>query len=481
MRIAFDVSPLSHPRTGVGNYIRGSLAGLAEAAGGRARDRRLRADEPAGEEGDPCGARRASRSSPLQFLPFAHFWRQGWSRLGRPPVERFLGPIDVLHFSDWMYPPQRGGIRATTIHDLVPLRFPEWVQGRTRRMHGAKYRNAARTCDVVFANSAFTARDVVELLGVPEDGCGSRCREWTPSSRATARSAELGGDYVLTVATLEPRKNLETLVEAHALLGRDDLLLAVVGAEGWGEQPALDRPGIVRLGYVDDDELARLYRGAAVFVYPSRFEGFGMPVDRGDGVRRAGRRSSHESMDEACGDAAVRADPERSGRDRRGNRDGARPAGRARPARPRARRALLVERHGPGLPRRVPGGGLMRVGLDVSPLDQTRAGTARYIEGIDALEGIELVRLGHRGSGRTRDRRPRRVVVPGRASPRLARRERLDVLHCPTFRGPFHPRRCRSSSPFTTSPSCATQRRSTGGRGATAACASLGWRGRRAA
>ena len=68
--------------------------------------------------------------------------------------------------------------------------------------------------------------------------------------------AELGGPYVLTVATLEPRKNLAALVEAQALLGRDDLLLAVVGAEGWGEQPALDRLGIVRLGYVDDDELA---------------------------------------------------------------------------------------------------------------------------------------------------------------------------------------------------------------------------------
>ena len=65
-----------------------------------------------------------------------------------------------------MYPPQRGGIRSTMIHDLVPLRFPEWVQARTKRMHGAKYRNAARTCDVLFVNSVFTKGEVVELLGV---------------------------------------------------------------------------------------------------------------------------------------------------------------------------------------------------------------------------------------------------------------------------------------------------------------------------
>ena len=80
----------------------------------------------------------------------------------------------------------------------------------------------------------------------------------------------------------------------------------------------------------------------------------------------------------------------------------------------------------------------MRVGLDVSPLDQTRAGTARYIEGIDAIEGIELVRLGHRGSGRLATVYRDAWWYPV-ALPRLARRERLDVLHCPTFRGPISP------------------------------------------
>src|SRR6185437_11363022 len=90
-----------------------------------------------------------------------------WSRRGSPPLERFLGPFDVLHFSDWMYPPQAGGVRATTVHDLVPLRFPELVTPRTLEMHGEKYANAARTCDILFTNSAFTAGEVHELLDVP--------------------------------------------------------------------------------------------------------------------------------------------------------------------------------------------------------------------------------------------------------------------------------------------------------------------------
>ena len=313
MRIAFDVSPLSHPRSGIGNYLRGSLAGLAEAAAGEHDIVAFAPTSPQGKKAIPAALAGIPVEVRLRFLPFAHFWRQAWSRLGRPPVERFLGPVDVLHFSDWMYPPQRGGIRATTIHDLVPLRHPEWVQGRTRRMHSAKYRNAATTCDLVFTNSEYTKREVVELLRVPDE----RVRVAYPGVDARfspqGERAELGLPYVLTVATLEPRKNLGAAVEAFALLGRDDLMLAVVGAEGWGERPELDRPGIVRFGYVSDEELARLYRGASAFIYPSRFEGFGMPIAEAMGSGVPVVASSHPSLDEASGDAALRADPDDPG------------------------------------------------------------------------------------------------------------------------------------------------------------------------
>jgi alpha-1,3-rhamnosyl/mannosyltransferase len=144
-------------------------------------------------------------------------------------------------------------------------------------MHAAKYRDVRR-CDAVFANSAFTARDVVELLGVPSGRVHVACPGVDPIFRVEGAKADLGGPYVLSVATLEPRKNLGVLVEAFRLLAREDLRLAVVGAAGWGEQPGLDHPWISRLGFVDDDELARLYRGAAAFAYPSRFEGFGIPI-----------------------------------------------------------------------------------------------------------------------------------------------------------------------------------------------------------
>ena len=310
MRIVVDVSPLSHMRTGVGNYIRGSLAGIVEASAG--------ADEIVAFAPASARGKREIESAlagvgverRLPVLPAAHALRTAWSRTGAPSLERIVGPLDVFHFSDWMYPPQGGGLRSTMVHDLVPVHHPEWVHARTRRMHGAKYRHAAETCDVVIVNSRFTGDDVAETLGVDR----ARIHVAYPGVEAgfapQGERLDLDGRrYALTVATLEPRKNLSRLVEAYARLDSERLSLLVVGAAGWGDQPELDRPGIVRLGYTPRADLPRLYRGASVFVYPSLFEGFGMPVLEAMACGVPCVVSSHPSLDEACGDAALRADP----------------------------------------------------------------------------------------------------------------------------------------------------------------------------
>src|SRR6266508_5626941 len=272
MRVAVDVSPLSHQRSGVGAYLLSLLYGLVEngAEVVAFAPVSVRVKRQVEEALTGIGVERR-----LLVLPLAHAWRTAWSRLQRPAAERWLGRFDVLHFSDWMYPPQRGGVRATTIHDLVPLHYREWTQGRTVHMHGAKDRHAAQHAHLLVCISDYTARDVHERLGVEPVRTPVVYPAPARHYGAEGERTDLGRPYVLTVATLEPRKNLETLLAARLPEGH---ALAVVGAAGWGPQPSLDRPDVIRLGYVDDRELARRYRGAAVFAYPSRFEGFGIPI-----------------------------------------------------------------------------------------------------------------------------------------------------------------------------------------------------------
>ena len=294
MRIAYDVTPLSHPRTGVGNYILGALQGMAKAGDG---SHELVAFGPVSIRG-----RRLLDATladlPIErriaTVPFGHAVRTAWSRLGRPPAERFLGDLDVLHFTDWMVPPGRPRVRATMIHDLGPLRYPERLHPRTVRMHSATAR-AAIGCDVVFTNAEYTANDVVEQLGIPRERIQVAYPGVDARYQPGGERHEVGRPYVFTTATEDWRKNRGVVEVALKLLG-DELTLLSLGHGGHG--------------YVADDELPALYRGAAVFAYPSRFEGFGIPIIEAMACGVPCVVSSHPSLDEACGDATVRADPE---------------------------------------------------------------------------------------------------------------------------------------------------------------------------
>jgi glycosyltransferase involved in cell wall biosynthesis len=306
------VTPLSLPRTGIGNYVRGMVAGLVEASEGRHEIVAFAPTGPRGRRHVGAALAQIPVARRVWALPGAYYWRALWSRAGRPPVETVAGDLDVFHFSDWMYPAQRGGVRATTVHDLVPVHFPDLVHPRTYRLHTAKLADAVRTCDVIFTNSRFTADDLHERLGFSPERTVVAYPGIDPRFTPEGPRTDLGAPYVLAVATLEPRKNLSALVRAFENVRRDrpELVLAVAGADppGGAGAPPVAGEGVRRLGFVPDEELVRLYRGAEAVVYPSLYEGFGMPIVEALASRRPVVASDHPSLDEASGEVALRSD-----------------------------------------------------------------------------------------------------------------------------------------------------------------------------
>ena len=159
------------PAHRVGNYLRGSLRGLAEAA---RRTSTRSSPSPRSSMLSRNRLEEALAGHPGRAPP--HYASSLGTRLahalepaGLPTVERLAGPLDVFHFSDWMYPRQRGGAALDDRPRPHPAALPEWVHPRTRRQNLAKYAHAARTCDVIVTISSFTADDIAERLGFPRE------------------------------------------------------------------------------------------------------------------------------------------------------------------------------------------------------------------------------------------------------------------------------------------------------------------------
>src|SRR5205085_11723847 len=141
----------------------------------------------------------------------------------------------------------------------------------TRRYSAATLPRIVRSASAIIAVSEFTKREVIELLGTPTEKVHVVPNGVGEPFRSEGRRSE--GDYVLAVATLEPRKNLEKLVEAFGAAGLNGTELRIVGASGWGDV-SVDGERVRYLGFVSDEELAAQYRGARCLAYVSRYEGF---------------------------------------------------------------------------------------------------------------------------------------------------------------------------------------------------------------
>ena len=282
LRVAVDATPLFGARTGVGVYTHEVLARLgahadldvvAYAATWRGRGRLA--------DLAPDGVRVAGR--PMAARPL----RAAWSRAAAPPIEWWTGPVDLVHGPNYVVPPSRGAA-LVSVHDLTPVRFPELCTRDTLAfpplIQAAIDRGAW-----VHTGSHFVADEIRSHFRVDSDRVVAIHDGLTPLAPADpARGRELAGAerYVLALGTVEPRKDLPGLVRAFDRVAAHDptVHLVVAGPDGWGAEAfraAVDaadhQERVVRLDWVDDPDRDALVRGATVFAYPSRYEGFGFP------------------------------------------------------------------------------------------------------------------------------------------------------------------------------------------------------------
>lgn len=280
MRIALDCTPLLGPRTGVGNYTANVLAELVSAhpedqwtaTAFTVRGNDLPAQVPA-------GVHTRVRPAPARAL------RQLWRRTPVPPVELLTGRQDVFHATNFVCPPARAAVGVLTIHDLAYLTHSGTVSARSKEYVDLVPMSIRRS-RVVCTPSQAVADQVREAYRVPTEavvatqlGVDAAWFAARPDDDVR-RKHSLPEHYLLAVGTLEPRKNLQRLIDSYAVAG-DQPPLVLAGAAGWGadlDTSAIPAGRIIRTGRLPFPDLQAVVAGAAGLLMPSLEEGFGLPT-----------------------------------------------------------------------------------------------------------------------------------------------------------------------------------------------------------
>jgi glycosyltransferase involved in cell wall biosynthesis len=314
MRVVVDIQAAIAQRAGVGRYTKS----LVEHLGA------LKGPDEVGlfyfdfkGRGAPFPVNGAEQKA-VHWFP-GRVAQRAWKSLGWPPFNWLAGPADVYHFPNFVRPPLTHGRSVVTVHDVSFLRYPETTETRNLRYLSAQIRKTVELADAVITDSAFSAQEVQELLNVAPTKTrpihlGLNATMVRPDDLtvvAVRRHLRLERPYLLMVGTLEPRKNIVFLVEIFEQLRGFDGDLVIAGMRGWKYKPILDRmktstraERIRYLDYVDEELLPSLYAGAEALVYPSLYEGFGLPPLEAMACGTPVLSSRAGSLPEVLGEAA---------------------------------------------------------------------------------------------------------------------------------------------------------------------------------
>lgn len=211
-------------------------------------------------------------------------------------IERFLGPLDIFHSSDWTQPPTKAK-KVTTYHDIVPLKYPQWSHPKIVSVHRRRLAIVEKEADCVIAVSESTKKDLLEVSSIPENKITviyeGPTADFKPSSKEKLKrfrkKYKLPDKFVLAIGGVGERRNLARIKEAAK-----NYNLVIAG---------------VTIPWLSVLELELLYGSAQVLLYCSLYEGFGLPILDAFSVGLPVLTSNVSSMPEVGGDAALYADP----------------------------------------------------------------------------------------------------------------------------------------------------------------------------
>lgn len=325
MRIGIDASSLLKEWSGVGTYSYNLLKNLFKIDGEN--EYRLFFYSLKGSL-KRCPSFDNSNVKAYHYRIPGKLLLKAWQWFNSPPVETFLGKIDIFHSINFHIMPQHKGKKIVTFHDLYFFIEPQNTERFGGRYFLITLPKRIKEVDMVIAVSQSTKQDIMKFLGIPEERIRVIYEAVDESFREIKdRDAiekiktkyKIEGDYLFFVGTLEPRKNLIRLVEAFAMLkrgGHFPFKLVLAGKTGWaidGLFRKIEDLGIkgeiIFSGYVVPEDLPYLYNGAEIFVFPSLYEGFGLPVLEAMGCGIPVLTSKKSSLPEITRGAAILIDP----------------------------------------------------------------------------------------------------------------------------------------------------------------------------
>lgn len=330
MKIAFDALPLISERmTGIGYCQAGQIQALmalhpeeqyimqffATGDGGEKRKRLTRYEEARAEirQGKCSGYLYRLLSN---FLPI--------------PYNKFFGnDADITHFFNYIVPPKVSGKTIVTVHDMVYKAFPETVRGRTRYMLETGLKRSMKRADLIVTDSQFSKSEILKYFPQCEEKlrvvpCGVDRTRFHPVDNPvrieeTTKSLGIDREYFLYLGTLEPRKNLRRLAVAYNEFRKGKAeypCLVLAGGKGWLNEDLmktikdLDLESDIKIvSYVPEEHICTLMSGALAFIFPSIYEGFGMPPLEAMACGVPVLTTHTASLPEVVGDSALICDP----------------------------------------------------------------------------------------------------------------------------------------------------------------------------